>query len=166
MLRGVLAPGYVQCTYPGARPSARSIINMSGIFSVHLSAKSPSNITPNPSEVISRVPELEDKFQNTPVSCPKIVSWPANQKNIWKWQGWSEYQYWHVIVKLGQSLSWNWQFLDPKTVPFWWVLVPEINRFWGSETFKVGLLLSPETDLKAVALYMLFCFWKEWSFNN
>ena len=33
-------------------------INMSGNFPVHMSAESPSNFSPNPSEVISKVSEL------------------------------------------------------------------------------------------------------------
>ena len=38
-------------------PFAHSPISMSGNFLVHVSAKSPSNISPNPSEVISEVSE-------------------------------------------------------------------------------------------------------------
>ena len=45
---GVLAPGSAH-----ARPSAQPPIDVSGIFPAHLSAESPSNISPNPSEVIS-----------------------------------------------------------------------------------------------------------------
>ena len=39
------------------RPSALPPIEMSGHFLVHLSAESPSNISPNPSEVLSEVSE-------------------------------------------------------------------------------------------------------------
>ena len=49
---GVLAPGSAH-----ARPSARPPIDTSGNFPAHVSAESPSNISPNPSEVISEVSE-------------------------------------------------------------------------------------------------------------
>ena len=49
---GVLATGSEH-----ARPSARPPINTSGNFLAHMSAESPSNISPNPSEVISEVSE-------------------------------------------------------------------------------------------------------------
>ena len=40
-----------------ARPSAQSPIDMSGNLQAHMSEKSPSNISPNPTEVISEVLE-------------------------------------------------------------------------------------------------------------
>ena len=43
---GVLTPGSAH-----ARPSAQPPIDVSGNFPAHLSAESPSNISPNPSEV-------------------------------------------------------------------------------------------------------------------
>ena len=49
---GGLAPGSAH-----RRPSARPLINMSGNFLAPVSAESPSNISPNPSEVISEVSE-------------------------------------------------------------------------------------------------------------
>ena len=49
---GVLAPGSAH-----VRPSARPPIDTSGNFPAHVSAESPSNISPNPSEVISEVLE-------------------------------------------------------------------------------------------------------------
>jgi hypothetical protein len=49
---GVRAPGSAH-----ARPSARPPIDPSGNFPAHVSAESPSNISPNPSEVISEVSE-------------------------------------------------------------------------------------------------------------
>ena len=49
---GVLATGSAH-----ARTSARTPIDTSGNFPAHLSAESPSNISPNPSEVISEVSE-------------------------------------------------------------------------------------------------------------
>ena len=49
---GVLAPGSAH-----ARPSARPPIDTSGNFQAHMSAESPSNISPNHSEVISEVSE-------------------------------------------------------------------------------------------------------------
>ena len=49
---GVLAPGSAH-----TRPSAQPPIDMSRNFPAHVSAKSPSNISPNPSEVISEVSE-------------------------------------------------------------------------------------------------------------
>ena len=54
---GVLAPGSAH-----ARPSARPPIDVSGNFPAHVSAESPSNISPNPSEVISKVSEPQDNF--------------------------------------------------------------------------------------------------------
>ena len=56
---GVLAPGSAQ-----ARPSAWPPIDTSGNFPAHVSAESPSNISPNPSEVISEVSEPYDNFWN------------------------------------------------------------------------------------------------------
>ena len=47
---GVLAPGSAH-----ARPSAQPPIDTSGNFPAHMSAESPSNISPNLSEVISEV---------------------------------------------------------------------------------------------------------------
>ena len=44
-----------------AGPSAQPPIDTSGNFSARVSAESPSNISPNPSEVISEVSELYDK---------------------------------------------------------------------------------------------------------
>ena len=49
---GNIAPGSAQ-----ARPSAQPPIDTSGNFHAHVSAESPSNISPNPSEVISEVSE-------------------------------------------------------------------------------------------------------------
>ena len=53
---GVLAPVSAH-----AGPSAQPAIGTSGNFPAHMSAESPSNISPNPSEVISEVTELYDK---------------------------------------------------------------------------------------------------------
>ena len=44
-----------------AGPSAQPPIGTSGIFPANVSAELPSNISPNPSEVISKVPEVYDK---------------------------------------------------------------------------------------------------------
>ena len=57
-LMGFLAPGSAH-----ARPSAQPPIDMSVNFPAHMSAESPSNISPNPSEVISEVsePYFEEK---------------------------------------------------------------------------------------------------------
>ena len=49
---GVLAPGSAH-----ARPSAQPPIDVSENIPPHVSAESPSNISPNPSEVISKVSE-------------------------------------------------------------------------------------------------------------
>jgi hypothetical protein len=49
---GVLAPGFAQ-----ARPSTQPPIDTSGNFPAPVSAESPSNISPNPSEIISEVSE-------------------------------------------------------------------------------------------------------------
>ena len=49
---GVLVPGSAH-----ARPSARTPIDTRENFPAHVSAESPSNISPNPSEVISEVSE-------------------------------------------------------------------------------------------------------------
>ena len=54
---GVLAPGSAH-----AGPSAQPPIGTSGIFPAHVSAESPLNISPNPSEVISEVSEVYDDF--------------------------------------------------------------------------------------------------------
>ena len=53
---GVVAPVSVHLG-----PSAQPPINVSENFPVHVSAKLPWNIFPNPSEVISEVSELHDK---------------------------------------------------------------------------------------------------------
>ena len=49
----VLAPGSAH-----SRPSARPHINISRNFTAHVSAESPSNISPNPSEVIGTLGQL------------------------------------------------------------------------------------------------------------
>ena len=54
---GVLAPVSMH-----AGPSAQTPIDTCGNFQVHLSAELPSNISPNPSEVISKVSELYNKL--------------------------------------------------------------------------------------------------------
>ena len=51
--------------------SARPPIDMSGNFPAHVSAESPSNTSPNPSEVIS---EVLVNFSNTPFSVQKLHS--------------------------------------------------------------------------------------------
>ena len=53
--RGVLAPVSVH-----AGPSAQPPLGTSGIFLAYVSAELPSNISPNPSEVISEDSELYD----------------------------------------------------------------------------------------------------------
>ncbi len=53
---GVLAPVSAH-----AGPSAQPPLGTSGIFPAYVSAESPSNISPNPSEVISEDSELYDK---------------------------------------------------------------------------------------------------------
>ena len=64
---GVLAPGSVH-----ARPSARPPIDTSGNFPAYVTAVSPSNISPNPSEVISEVSEPKDNFFfKKPKNAPK-----------------------------------------------------------------------------------------------
>ena len=54
---GVLAPVSAH-----AGPSAQTPIDTSGNFPARVSAESPSNISHNPSEVISEVSELYDDF--------------------------------------------------------------------------------------------------------
>ena len=49
---GVLVPGSAHAILSTGPP-----INMSGNYLAHMSAESPSNISPNPSEVISEVSE-------------------------------------------------------------------------------------------------------------
>ena len=61
---GVLAPG---CAH--ARPSTWPPIDISGIFPAHVSAGSPSNISLDPSEVISEVSEPYNNFSKYP-PCP------------------------------------------------------------------------------------------------
>ena len=60
---GVLAP---RSAY--ARPSAQTSIDTSRNFLVHVSAELSSNISPNPSDVISEVSEL---YYNFRAKCPK-----------------------------------------------------------------------------------------------
>ena len=58
----MLAPMGVLAPVSGhAGPSAQPPIGTSINFTARLSAESPSNISPNPSEVISEVSELYDK---------------------------------------------------------------------------------------------------------
>ena len=45
-----------------AGPSAQPLIGTSGIFPARVSAESASNISPEPSEVISEVSEVYDDF--------------------------------------------------------------------------------------------------------
>ena len=59
---GVLAPGSAH-----VRPSARPPIDTSGNFTAPMSEESPSNISPNPSEVISDVSEPYDNFWKYPL---------------------------------------------------------------------------------------------------
>ena len=54
---GVLAPVSAH-----AGPSAQPPIGTSGNFPARVSAELPSNISPNPSEVISKVSEVYDNF--------------------------------------------------------------------------------------------------------
>ena len=54
---GVLAPVSAH-----AGPSAQPPIGTSGKFPARVSAELPSNISPNPSEVISKVSEVYDNF--------------------------------------------------------------------------------------------------------
>ena len=55
---GVLAPGSAQ-----ARPSARPPIDTSGNFPAHVSAESPSNISPNPLEVYPKFRNPRTNFE-------------------------------------------------------------------------------------------------------
>ncbi len=72
---GVLAPVSAH-----AGPSAQPPIGTSGNFPARISAESPSNISPNPSEVISKVSGLSDKsfleiFENSTFSGQNRVNW-------------------------------------------------------------------------------------------
>ena len=72
---GVLAPMSAH-----AGNSARTPIDTSGNFQAHVSAELPSNISPNPSEVISKVSELYDKpfldiFEISRFSGQNRVNW-------------------------------------------------------------------------------------------
>jgi hypothetical protein len=60
---GVLA--HRLCTLDG---SARPPIDTNGNLSLHVSAESPLNISPNLSEVISKFRNTRATFQNTPLS--------------------------------------------------------------------------------------------------
>ena len=53
---GVLAPMSAHAGH-----SARTPIDTSGNFPLHVSVESPSNISPNPSELVSEVSELYNK---------------------------------------------------------------------------------------------------------
>ena len=68
MPMGVLAPGSAH-----TRPFAQPPIEVSENIPAHMSAESPSNISPNPSEVISEVSEPKDNFRNYPSCPPKSV---------------------------------------------------------------------------------------------
>ena len=61
-----------------ARPSAQPPIDVSGNFPAPVSAESPSNISPNPSEVISKVSELYNK---------SLDDFPVKIGLIWGWRG-------------------------------------------------------------------------------
>jgi hypothetical protein len=61
---GVLTPGSAH-TRPFAWPPIDS-----GHFTLHVSAESPSNISPNPSEVISKVFKFKKKKLKTNKKCP------------------------------------------------------------------------------------------------
>ena len=72
---GVLAPVSAHAGH-----SARTPIDTIGNFPAHLSAESPSNISPNPSELISEVSELYDKpfldiFEISLLSGQNRVNW-------------------------------------------------------------------------------------------
>ena len=72
---GVLAPGSAH-----ARPSAQPPIDVSRNFPAPVSAELTSNISPNPSEVISKVSGLSDKsfleiFEISPFSGQNRVNW-------------------------------------------------------------------------------------------
>ena len=77
---GVLAPVSAH-----AGPSAQPPIGTSGNFPAYVSAELPSNISPNPSEVISEVLELYDKpfldiFDLSQFSGQNRVNWEPMQK--------------------------------------------------------------------------------------
>ena len=63
----VLAPRSVH-----ARHSAWPLIDMNRNVSAHMSAKSPLNISPKPSEVISKVSEPYDNFSKYPPFRPNM----------------------------------------------------------------------------------------------
>ena len=69
---GVFAPGSAH-----ARPSAQPPINTSRNFLAHMSAESPSNISPNPSEVISKGQLLKI----TPLT-PQKLSWGSETSDM------------------------------------------------------------------------------------
>ena len=78
---GVLAPVSAH-----AGPSAQPPIGTSGNFPARVSAESPSNISPNPSEVISEVSELYDKpfldIFEISRNLPVCVTWEPMKKFV------------------------------------------------------------------------------------
>ena len=63
----VLAPGSAH-----ARPSAWPLISMHGNCPPHMSAESPSNISPNPQKSYSKFRNPRTTFENTPLVPPNI----------------------------------------------------------------------------------------------
>ena len=64
-------------------------INMSKKMLTQLSANSPSNISPNPSEVIPRVLEPKDSFWKSPQLSAKIYhkAWEGGVPELFLWSG-------------------------------------------------------------------------------
>ena len=65
--------------------SARPPVNASGILLPHVSEKLPSNISPNPSEVVCKVSKLWDNFSKYPPFVRPIFFWPWNPFILLPW---------------------------------------------------------------------------------
>ena len=123
---GVLAPGSAH-----ARPSARPPINTSGNFPAHVSVESPSNISPNPSEVISEVSEPKDNFWNFQ---QKKLKMPPEGAREW---GFSEF-FGGLISPFLERINPLWSF---RTLTDLFLIfqknkiAPQEARGWGSEFY-------------------------------
>ena len=130
---GVLAPGSAH-----ARPSAQPPIDMSGNFQAPVSAELTSNISPNPSEVISKVSGLSDKsfleiFEISPFSGQNRVNWRGRGPSIF----FPKIKIFQLLL-LGSPCK----NLEPYDKPFWDIL--EISPFSGQNRVKWGVGGVPE----------------------
>ena len=103
----VLAPGSAH-----AKPSAQPPIDMSGNLLAHMSAESPSNISPNPSEVISEVSEPYCHFSKYPPFPPKnriVRGVGGSLKVFWGWNPniLAAIAALYVTMSVGRMVGWS-----------------------------------------------------------